>query len=195
MKADIAEKPIMRMIAVVLGIMMAASNEHAFAAARPISRLDSKTGRVVLTNGRLELVIETKGGLDPCSLRDLKSGRIYADADYAWPNGVRPTLVGTPVITEKDGICSVVLKGGTDSLEIEQTFSASAAEPDIITEQIKLHNPGTNLVETPSFACGFTKKIHDDKDWLPGIADSHFCDVPYRRHPETGELCDYTVRS
>jgi len=25
------------------------------------------------------------------------------------------------------------------------------------------------------------------------VADSRFCDVPYRRHPETGELCDYTV--
>jgi hypothetical protein len=85
------------------------------------------------------------------------------------------------------------LKGTIGSLEISQVFIASADEPDLIFEQIILHNPTDKPVENPGFVCGFTKKIHDGHDWLPGVADSRLCDVPYRRHPETGELCDWTV--
>jgi acetyl esterase/lipase len=162
-------------------------------AAKPSVKFDSKTGRAVLTNGPLKLVVETKDGLNPCSLRDVKSGRVYADADYSWPNGVRPQLVGKPSIKKSDGGTLVTFKAKTGSLQIEQTFSISIAKPGLITEQITLRNPSDKPLENPSFACGFTKKIHDGKSWLPGVADSRLCDVPYRRHPETGELCDWTV--
>ena len=97
-------------------------------------------------------------------------------------------------IVETDGGVRDRLQGKIDSLEIEQTYSRRASpSPTLITEQITLRNPSDKLVENPGFACGFTKKIHDGKDWLPGVAESRFCDVPYRRHPETGELCDWTV--
>jgi hypothetical protein len=162
-------------------------------AAQPSITWNAASGRAVLTNGRLELIVETKSGINPCSLRDLKSGRVYADGDYSWPEGKRPKLAGKPVIAEEDGVCTITLKGKLKSLKIEQTFSASVAEPDVIAEQVKLRNPRSSPVETPWFACGFTKKLHDGGSWLPGVADSRLCDVPYRRHPETGELCDWTV--
>ncbi|MFH0760199.1 MAG: hypothetical protein V2A67_01695 [Bacteroidota bacterium] len=150
-------------------------------------------GRIVLTSGRLELVIGTQPGINPCSLRDRKSGRVYADGDYSWPDGGCPALTGKPLISEQNGIYSVTLKGKSGSLEIEQTFSARTDEPGVIAETIRLHNPGGELLEIPSFACGFTKKIHNGKDWLPGIADARICNVPYRRNTETGELSDYTL--
>jgi hypothetical protein len=160
---------------------------------QPSARFDPITQKATLTNGRLELVIDAKEGINPCSLRDLKSGRGFADADYSWPKGIRPTLAEKPVILEKDGVCSVTLKGKLDVLEIEQTFTASAAEPGVIAEQITLHNPNDKLLDTSSFACGFTKTIHDGKDWLPGVAASRLCDVPYRRQPESGAMNDFTV--
>jgi acetyl esterase/lipase len=162
-------------------------------AGQPSITWNAASGRAVLTNGRLELIVETKSGINPCSLRDVKSGRVYADGDYSWPEGKRPKLAGKPVITEEDGVCTITLKGKLKMLKVEQTFSASVAEPDVITEQIKLRNPRSSPVETPWFACGFTKKLRDGGSWLPGVADSRLCDVPYRRHPETGELCDWTV--
>ena len=179
--------------ALVFVATMASSFGHCILAANPTAKLDLTTHRVVLTSGRLELTIDLRGGANPCSLRDLKSGRVYADGDYVWPQGVRSELNSTTVADGKDGTARVVISGTTGSLDVKQTFAASAAEPDVITEQITLHNPTAKLVENPGFVCGFTKKIHDGKNWLPGVADSRLCDVPYRRHPETGELCDWTV--
>jgi hypothetical protein len=156
--------------------------------------LDSGTGRVVLKNGRLELVIETRTGMNPCGLRDLKSGRVYADANYVWALDKAPVLIGTPAIAEKKGgTCSVTLKGKAGALEIEQAFSAREDEPGVITEVIGLRNSGGECLEIPSFACGFAKRIHDGRDWLADVAKSRLCDVPYRRHTETAEVCDFTV--
>lgn len=158
------------------------------------TRINRKQGgRILLTSGRLELFIGTKPGPDPCSLRDRKSGRVYADGTYSWPGGKCPQLIGKPLIIRKNGVYSITLTGRSDSLEIEQTFKAQADEPGVITETITLRNPGGKLLEIPSFACGFTKKIHDGKEWLSDIAGTRLCNVPYRRHTETGELCDYTV--
>jgi hypothetical protein len=187
------ERRFARLAAFVFALIMAMPLELAVFAAPPSMKLDPATQRMVLTSGRLELVIEMKKGVNPCSLRDLRSGRVYADGPYAWFEHFRPTLVGKPKIVDQDNTCSVTFKEAGDTLEIEHTFSASAAEPDLITEQIKLHNPGPNPVIASLFSCGFTKTIHDGKNWLPGVADSRLCDVPYRRHPETGELCDWTV--
>ena len=49
--------------------------------AGPVAKYDQGTGRVLLTNGRLELLIETRHGLNPRQLRDVKSGRLLADGD------------------------------------------------------------------------------------------------------------------
>ena len=94
---------------------------------------------------------------------------------------------------EKNGDLRVTLKGKSGELEIEQIFTAPAGEPGVIVEVIHLHNLSDNLLDLPGFACGFGKKVHDGQNWLSDTAGSRFCDVPYRRHPETGELCEYTI--
>jgi hypothetical protein len=193
MRITITEGLGAKIAASLLGAMVAVSFGQAACAAQPMIQLDAKAGRIVLTNERLELIIETQKGINPCSLRDLRTGRVYADGDYFWPQGAAPALIGKPVISETKEGCSVALKGKLGALEIEQTFSAEANEPGLISETIRISNPGKERMDVPSFACGFGKKIHDGKDWLPGVADSRFCDVPYRRRTETGEFADYTV--
>ncbi len=195
MRIAIAENIPARIVALLCGLTMTFSAGHAVSAERPTVKMTSGPDQIVLTSGRLQLVIKTRTAYgNPCSLRDLKSGRVYADGDYAWPKCVHPRDGMYVTFKEDDGTCRVVwTQGRVDSLDVKQEFSASPAKPDVITEQITLHNPTDKPIEKPSFACGFTKKIHDGKNWLPGVADSRFCDIPYRRHPETGELCDWTV--
>jgi hypothetical protein len=159
----------------------------------PQIRFDAGTGRVLLTSGRLELTVETKAGIDPRGLRDLESGRIYADGSYLWAGVATPISTAAPVIINKNGSCSVALSGKSGDLEIEQVFSASADDPGVIGETIRLRNTGALPLDIPKFSCGFAKRIHDGTNWLPDAADSRLCDVPYRRHPETGELRDFPL--
>lgn len=177
----------------LLGLLAAASGNCVFAAAQPTAILDSKTGQIVLTSGRMELTVDTQGGANPCGMRDLKSGRVYVDGDYAWPKDAHSTMKATIASDGTDGAARVVIQGKVGSLDVTQTFTASAKEPDAITEQITLHNPTDKLVENPGFYCGFTKKIHDGKNWLAGMAESRFSTVPYRRRTDTGEICDYAL--
>ena len=62
--------------------------------ARPNIQWDVDNGRAVLTNGRLELIVETRPGLNAHSLRDWTSGAVHADRHYSWPGGAFPTLSG-----------------------------------------------------------------------------------------------------
>lgn len=164
------------------------------ATAAPQAVYDPGTKIVTVKNGRIELRVETASGLNPNSLRDTKSGRSYADRDYTWPGGALPTMIGVPSIAaETDGSKKVVFVATMDGLRIQQTFAAPAAEPGTITETIRIENPGTTTLDTSTFACGFGKTISDANGWLADVADSRFCNVPYRRWTETGELADYTV--
>ncbi len=59
---------------------------------------DGATGQVRLTSGRLELVVDTRNGLNPNVLRDRVTGASYADSDYVWPGGGMPEMTGAPRI-------------------------------------------------------------------------------------------------
>jgi hypothetical protein len=190
---EIARKPALFFFALAACMMIGASCGQRHSEASPSVRYEPETGQVVLAGDRLELLIETRAGLDPCRLRDRKSGRIYADHGYLWNGGAAPTLTARPVIVDKNGFCSVTLTGRSGALQIEQTFSASADDPGVIGETIRLTNTGALPLDIPEFSCGFAKKIHDGTNWLPDAADSRLCDVPYRRHPETGELRDFSL--
>ncbi len=61
-------------------------------AAQPIIVWNADQGQAVVMNGSLELIVETKAGLNPRSLRDVQGGAVYADRDYSWPGGARPVL-------------------------------------------------------------------------------------------------------
>jgi len=177
-----------------VAVLLAAAMINVFAGP-PSVEFRPQTGKVVMTSGSLELVVETNSGLNACSLRDLKSGRAYADTDYVWPNGQFPKLEGAAaIVSEKDGSCSVTFTATVGPLEIMQTFSASGDEPNVITEVIGLRNPTKDALDTSSFGCGLGKRLWEGTSLAGDFAESRFCNVPYRRHTETGELCDYTTQ-
>ena len=155
---------------------------------------DATTGLAVIKNGRVELQVETKQGLNPNRLSDVKTGRLYADSDYIWPGQKLPKLIGKPVITkEKDGGRSVSFKASLDSLEITQTFTISGKPDSVLEETISLKNTGSTTLDIPDFACGFAKKTSDDDGFVPGSSEALFTALPFRVNPGTGVTQEYSV--
>lgn len=167
---------------------------NAASAASPSANYDEPTGQVVLRNGPLELSVATRPGLNPRSLRDLASGRVYADADYVWPNGAFPELVKAPTIsTAADGSRSLVFLGRLGTLTVEQTFTAPASEPGVITEQITLRNLTEKRLERLAFKCGFAKRLRQGDQWSGEANALRFCPIPYRRETD-GRLLEFPLR-
>jgi hypothetical protein len=158
---------------------------------------DPGTGRAVLTNGSMELVVETKAGLNARSLRDVKTGQAYADRDYAWSLGndaAFPKLEGAPAVADsKDGNPSITFKGRLGSLAIEQTFTLPKNEPGVILEQVTIGNPTDKPLETASFKCGFAKHLREGETWSPDTAGVEFCPIPYRRETN-GQMQVFPLR-
>ncbi len=178
-----------------LSILFAIAGGAACAFAQPPSiSVESGTGLVVVKSGRLELTVETRAGLNPRRLRDSLTGQVYADLGYSWPVGRFPLLSAAPALAEgTGGVSSVAFRAMLGNLEVVQTFASSAAEPGAIVETVELRNPSDRPLDTSKFACGFEKRLSDAAGLAPDVAAARFCNVPYRRHPETGELCDYSA--
>jgi len=152
------------------------------------------SGTAILVNGTLELVIETRPAYNPQRLSDLSTGRALADSYYVWSDGEPAVLLGQPQISiAADGTATAVFGAQKGALEFEQTFSLPGAEPNVLLEVITLRNPGPETADTASFACGFGKLAHDGQSWLADVAEANLCEIPYRHHPETGELRDFKV--
>ena len=81
-------------------------------------QFDTDTEQVRILNGRLELVVETQQGLNANSLRDVKTGRVYADADYVWPGSVLPKVLGRPVIKQRSKEAQTHLKRIQTEMEL-----------------------------------------------------------------------------
>lgn len=157
-------------------------------------RHDTGDGRLVITNGPLELTIETKAGLNPRSLRDVRTGAVFADRDYSWPGGVFPTLSGPPaIVREVDGGQTVRFKGRLGSLEIEQVFAAPGDEPGILVEQVTIRNAGAVPLPAGDFKCGFTKSIRRGDKWAADAGEVECCPVPYRRETN-GRMQTFPLR-
>jgi hypothetical protein len=140
-----------------------------------------------LTSGRLELIVDTKAGINARSLRDVKSGRALADRDYAWFGGGFPKLQQAPAITHgEDGSGSISFQGRLGPIEVEQRFTLPPAEADVILESIAIRNPTDHPVNTGDFKCGFAKHIRQGDRWAPEASDIRFCPVPYRRETDGG---------
>ncbi|MCL5098908.1 MAG: hypothetical protein M1608_15510, partial [Candidatus Omnitrophica bacterium] len=161
---------------------------------KPSVSFDSATGQVRLVNGRLELLVETRPGLNPRSLRDLRTGQAYADGDYAWPGGSFPKLVRSPELMPAAGGGQMVkFTGRLGPVEVTQTFIAPGEQPNAIIERIRLRNPGEEPLSTADFKCGLTKRLEAGDQWLPDATRIHFCRVPYRRGTD-GRVGDYPLR-
>jgi hypothetical protein len=160
----------------------AAETTEPNAPAKPAVVWDAGSGRAVLTNGPLELTVETKPGLNARSLRNVKTGQVYADGDYYWEGGAFPKVEGAPVTTDHpDGSRSIAVKGRLGPIEVEQVFTAPAGEPGVIVEEITISNPSDQTADTAAFKCGFTKQVRQGETWSPDAADVRFCPIPYRR--------------
>ena len=160
----------------------------------PVLNFDQHTGTVTLVNHALELTIATRPWYNPRHLCDLDGGRTFADSDYIWSDGQPAVLIGLPQLTTaSDGTATATFQLKKGSLEIEHAFTMPGAEPNVLLEVITLRNPGAHAADSASFACGFAKRVQDGQAWLADVADANLCEIPYRHHPETGELRDFKV--
>jgi hypothetical protein len=184
---------------IVNPVQMAGQDARAAASAapapdQPTITWNRESGQVTLVNGRLELIVETKSGVNARSLRDLSSGQVFADDDYAWPGGAFPGLAGTPVVTrDSDGTSSVVFDARLGAVAVEQAFAAPAREPGVILECISIRNTTTSPVATADFKCGFGKRVRQGETWLQDASGIRFCPVPYRRETN-GKLQEFPLR-
>jgi hypothetical protein len=161
-------------------------------AAEPSVTWDAASAQARLTTGDLELVVDTKGGLNARSLRSLKTGENFADRDYSWPGGKLPTLTNTPAVrVNGDKSKSISFVGKLDSLEVEQTFTLPD-EPGAILESIAIHNATDAPLVTADFECGFTKCVRDGETFLPDATDIRFCPIPYRRET-SGQMQEFPL--
>ncbi len=176
------------------GAWLAAAAFGTLARGAPEITADAASGEILVRNGRLELVIETRSGLNPTRLRDRQTGRVFADEPYTWPGYILPGMQGAPqIVQSNDGSASVTVIAQCGKYIVSETFSLPAREPDVILETLTLENPTNAAVDTSGFASGFAKKAYSDSGTVAELAEARFCNIPYRRHTETGELCDYTV--
>ena len=139
----------------------------------PSMQLDESSGTVTLANGRLELSIETRPWYNPRGLRDLQSGRAFADTDYVWSDG-DPAVLAEPAVftTLPDGTGTAAFKLTKGGLALEQTFTLPADQANVIFEVIQILNPGRHGVDTSLFACGFGKLVQNGQGWLRSTRDT-----------------------
>ncbi|MBP7933941.1 MAG: hypothetical protein KA354_04760, partial [Phycisphaerae bacterium] len=154
----------------------------------------TESGEIRLVNGRLELLVATKVTPNPRQLRDLVTGRLYADADYVWPEGSAPQRVGDPTLKEGlGGSQTLAMTARSDFLEIEQTWTAPADEPGALLEQIRLRNTGNRPLDTGRFVCGLAKRLNGGGQWFADTAGDRLAPIPYRRDTVTGMLCEWPL--
>ena len=165
-----------------------------FAGEQPDVAWNGESGQARLTTGNVELLIDTKAGLNAHSLKNVQSGEVYADRDYCWPNGKLPTLSKSPTITkEPGGSVSITFAAKLDVIEVEQTFTAPAGEPGVILESITIRNPTDAAVATADFKCGLTKCVRDGEVFAKDAEEVHFCPIPYRRETN-GQMQEFPLR-
>ncbi len=166
MKIGIRGSSVHWLAATIVGITVlpiAGGSDMANGDTQPSITWNAAIGRAVLTNGRLELVVETRSGINARSLCDAGSGQTYADRDYAWICGGKPgfpKMDAAPTIADcKDGGRSITFKGRLGEIAVEQLFTLPKNEPGVILEQITISNPTDKPLDTSSFHCGFAKEI------------------------------------
>jgi hypothetical protein len=161
---------------------------------QPSIAWDANRGQAVLTNGSLKLVIETRLGLNPRSLCDVKSGRVYADRDYVWSGGGLPKMESTPVIADSgEGNRSIAFRGRLGSIAVEQVFTVPKNEPGVILERVTIGNPTDKPIETAGFHCGFAKHLREGATWAADALETRFCRMPYRRETD-GQMQEFLLR-
>lgn len=158
---------------------------------------NADNGQAVLTNGPIELIVNTKSGLNARSLRNTKTGQVYADRDYVWNiggNAAVPQMKNAPAISNTDdGSRSIAFQGRLGPIAVEQLFTLPKNEPGVIIEQITISNPTDKPLATADFRCGFAKHLRENETWAADASDVRFCPVPYRRETN-GQMQEFPLR-
>jgi hypothetical protein len=160
------------------------------------SKIDwnAESGQARLIHGGLELVVETKHGINARSLRNVKTGLVFADRDYQWPGGGSPKMEAAPEITKlDDGSSAITFKGRLGRIDVEQTVTLPVGEPDVFVEQITISNPTDQSVVTKDFTCGFTKCLREGESWTGDARHVRLSPIPYRREID-GKMREFTLR-
>jgi hypothetical protein len=163
-----------------------------------VRREKEVSGVVTLHNGVLELRVAVKDRMNPFSLRNLRTGKVYADMPYSYAlnpsvSDELPTLESYRIEVLEDGSKGLSLIGQLGSLRIEHRFIVASGERPYIEEQIRIVNMGDEPVDTSRLRFGFVKRLGElDKGWDDAASD-RLTPIPYRREPETGEFCDYRL--
>ncbi|MBP5738869.1 MAG: carboxypeptidase regulatory-like domain-containing protein, partial [Abditibacteriota bacterium] len=144
-------------------------------------KVDSAGKTALIENGRIRITVDFSSKLNATGLTDLKTGKVYADSHYVWGMG-EAVVAGAPKAAKN----SVTFKAEIGDVTVTQVF-AVPKEKDVITETITIANPTDKVIDTSAFRCGFTHKIGAG-------SDDRVCDVPFRRHSETGDYNDFALR-
>jgi hypothetical protein len=174
---------------------MVARPSAADAAAVPAGiTFDEDTGAVTISDGVLEVLVETRSGLNPRRFRNVRTGAVYADADYVYGSGdERPRVTAAPEIRAgDDGGEEAVFVGRLGDLEITQRFRVGKALPGIV-EQVSVRNASDRALDTHAFAAGFAKRAFDGKLDDHSLGDGRFVAVPYRRDEGSGAFNEWTL--
>ena len=162
---------------------------------------NAESGQAVLTNGQVELVVETKSGINARSLRDVKTGQVYADRDYAWNLG---GTVGLPKMEAAPEI-SIRARTGAVRSSSRGVWARSASSR-------RLHAAGESSrasfwsrsrsairrirrSKRPASICGFAKHLREGETWTADAGEVRFCPVPYRRETNGADAGVSVARS
>lgn len=148
----------------------------------------------MLRNGRVELTIDWRNGINPCRLVDLVTREAFADADYTWPEQIRPVLLTGPEVKHlADGGVKLTLSGRLPQVDVHLTYTALPSEPGVIREQVTLWNRGTEPVDLSTFACGLSKTLYDGNRWI-GLPECEvITSIPNRRDGIEGALGEHRL--
>ena len=153
---------------------------------------------IIIQNPQFTLQIRLKGGLNPGPLTDRRTGFKYSNGAYVYRINAaiagRPSYVSHRVAALKDGT-EITLAGCLGQVEISHRFLVHSRR-SYFEEQIKVTNRGDTPIECPGIAFGFARSLPArGKGSGPGLHDSRFIAVPFRREPLSGmgEYQDYSV--
>lgn len=153
---------------------------------------------IIIQNPQFSLQIRLKGGLNPGPLTDRHTGFRYANAAYVYrindSTAGRPSYVSHRVAAREDAT-EITLVGRLGEVEISHRFLVHSKQP-YFDEQIAVTNRGKDAIDSPGVAFGFARSLGPrGKGSGPGLRDSHFIAVPFRREPLSGmgEYQDYSI--
>ena len=146
-------------------------------------------------NKFLTVTISTEKGLQPCGLHSPATGFTYADLPYLYrlEDGWETPDFIAEKHCRKDETLELALEGRVGTTRIVHRFLVPADQP-YIEESITVVNNGSEPVDSPDLAMGFTRTIGEDGSVCGELSSCRMVSVPFRRALEgrRDEYQDYS---